>query len=153
MCVKISVLAYPIALVTVFSSFIMFTTIETMHFPLNLLPHSVKEVLESPGWLLNALSCLSSLRFLCTWNPRSFLPSLHFHYYDTFWTQKQPQWRVFEESLIDPGTVLGSEHPPVMVTRSSWNMRLTGDRQQIHRQVLLTLLSQYLLHLSVSLHL
>ena len=153
MFVKMSVLAYPIALVTVFSSFIMFTTIEIVHFLFNLLPRSVKEVLESPGWLLKALSCLSSLRFLCTGNPRSFLPSLHFHYYDTFCTQKQPWWRVFEESLTDPGTVLGSEHPAVRVTRSSWIMHSRGDRQQVQRQVLLTLLSQYLFHLSVSLHL
>lgn len=59
---KIGVLAYPVALVTLYIfSFIIFTIIEIMHFLLHLLAHS--EVLESPGWLLNALSCLSDCIF------------------------------------------------------------------------------------------
>ena len=100
MFVKMSVLAYPIALVTVFSSFIMFTTIEIVHFLFNLLPRSVKEVLESPGWLLKALSCLSSLRFLCTGNPENScgLLSCDIHFTAVVWNQT---WNISEVCLCN----------------------------------------------------
>ena len=59
---------------SVFFSFIIFTTIEIIHFLLHLLPRSVKEVLKSPGWLLNALSYLSLLHFFKWLAPQKFSP-------------------------------------------------------------------------------